>query len=100
MEEGKLEIKLTQLQMTLEKTNAVISSSNSEAIERHYQTLKTITADVSRLRLGVEAKKIEAKEQMEKIQTWNADIDAKLEGADLEVGKVRQWLDDRKKETE
>ena len=37
---------------------------------------------------------------MEKIQTWNADIDAKLEGADLEVGKVRQWLDDRKKETE
>ena len=66
MEEGKLEIKLTQLQMMVEKTNAVISSSNSEAIERHYQTLKTITADVSRLRLGVEAKKIEAKEQMEK----------------------------------
>ena len=99
MEEGKLEIKLTQLQMTVKKTNSVISRSNSEAIERHYQTLKTITADVSRLRLGVEAKKIEANEQMEKIQTWNADIDAKLEGADLEVGEVHQWLDDRKKES-
>ena len=52
------------------------------------------------MRLGVEAKKLLAKEEMAAILTWSAEVDAKLTEADVEVGKIRTWLDDRKKEAE
>ena len=52
------------------------------------------------MRLQVEAKKIEAKAEMTEIETWNAEIDAQLEKADLEVKKVLKWIEDRKREAE
>lgn len=36
--ESNLETKLTQLEINVKKTNVVIESQNSEAIERHLQT--------------------------------------------------------------
>ena len=98
--ESNLEIKLTQLRMNVEKTNSVIVSNNAEAIERHQQTLKTISANVNHMRLEVEAKKLEAKEEMTGIQTWNEDVDARLQEADIEIGKARKWMDERKREAE
>ena len=59
--ESNLEIKLTQLDINVKKTNVVIESQNSEAIERRLQTLKVISDTVNHLRLEVEAKKIESK---------------------------------------
>ncbi|KAJ7319486.1 hypothetical protein OS493_036129 [Desmophyllum pertusum] len=52
------------------------------------------------MRLDVEVKKLEAKEEIADIQTWNTHLDTKLDEADNEVGKARKWLDDRKKVTE
>ena len=98
--ESNLEIKLTQLRMNVEKTNSVIVSNNAEAIERHQQTLKTISANVNHMRLEAEAKKLEAKEEMTGIQTWNEDVDARLQEADIEIGKARKWMDERKREAE
>ena len=98
--ESNLEIKLTQLRMNVEKTNSVIVSNNAEAIERHQQTLKTISANVNHMRLEVEAKKLEAKEEMTGIQSWNEDVDARLQEADIEIGKARKWMDERKREAE
>ena len=98
--ESNLEIKLTQLRMNVEKTNSVIVSNNAEAIERHRQTLKTISANVNHMRLEVEAKKLEAKEEMTGIRTWNEDVDARLKEADIEIGKARKWMDERKREAE
>lgn len=86
--EKALDIKLTQLKMTIGKTNAVIEAGKAESIERQLSTLRSITAEINRMRLEVEAKKIEAKEEMTEIETWNAEIDAQLEKADLEVEKV------------
>ena len=59
--ESNLETKLTQLEINVKKTNVVIESQNSEAIERHLQTLKAISDTVNHLRLEVEATKIEWK---------------------------------------
>lgn len=86
--EKTLDIKLTQLKMTIGKTNTVVEAGKAESIERQLSTLRSITAEISRMRLEVEAKKIEAKEEMTEIETWNAEIDAQLEKADLEVEKV------------
>ena len=80
--ESNLEIKLTQLDINVKKTNVVIEGQNSEAIEWHLQTLKAISDTVNHLRLEVEAKKIESK----------VDSDA--------IGRIRKWLRDREKEAE
>ena len=71
-----LNIKVTQLDMTVAKTNAVLEAGNPEAIERQLATLKAITAEIDRMRLDVEAKKLAAKEEIPEIQTWNAHLDA------------------------
>ena len=78
----------------------VIESGNSEAIERHLQTLKTISDAVNHLRLEVEAKKLEKKEEATEMQTWNDNVDAKLHAADIELGNLRKWLRNREKEAE
>jgi len=72
--EKALDIKLTQLKMTIPKTNAVIEAGKAESIERQLSTLRSITAEINRMRLEVEAKKIEAKEEMTEIETWNAEM--------------------------
>ena len=84
----------------MKKTNVVIESQNSEAIERHLQTLKAISDTVNHLRLEVEATKIESKVNSDAIQTWNDDVDSKLQVADLEIGRIRKWLRDPEKEAE
>lgn len=98
--QASVDVKLLQLNMTVAKTDTVLAAGNPEAIERQCSTLKSITAEITRMRLDVEAKKLEAKEEIADIQTWNTHLDAKLDEADNEVGKARKWLDDRKKETE
>jgi len=95
-----LDTKVTQLDMKVARTNAVLEAGKPEAIERQLATLKSITAEIDRMRLDVEDKKLAAKEEMSAIQTWNAHLSAKLEEADNEVVKVRKWLDDHKKQAE
>lgn len=84
----------------MKKTNVVIESQNSEAIERHLQTLKAISDTVNHLRLEVEAKKIESKVNGDAIQTWNDDVDSKLEAANVEIGRIRKWVRDHEKQAE
>ena len=98
--ESNLETKLTQLDINVKKTNVVIESQNSEATERHLQTLKAILDTVNRLRLEVEAKKIESKVNGDAIQTWNDDVDSQLQVANVEIGRIRKWIRDREKEAE
>ena len=86
--EGKLNIKITQLLMAAEKTDSVLETNNPEAIERHHGTLKTITADVSQIRIAVEEKKLEEKEDVADFLSLNTDIDRKLERADSGGAKV------------
>ena len=95
-----LDIKVTQLDMAMAKTNIVLEARKPEAIERQMATLKSITKEIDRIRVEVEAKKLAAKEEISTIETWNTHLDKKLEEADNEIMKVRKWLDDRDKEAE
>ena len=88
-----LNIKVMQVNMTVAKTNAVLEAGKPEPIERQLATLKAITAEIDRMRLHVEAKKLAAEEEIADIQTWNAHLDAKVEEADNEVVKyVSGWM--------
>ena len=96
--EASLDIKFTQLKMTIGKTNTVLVAGKSEAIERHLSTLRSLTTEINRMRLEVEATKIGNKEEITDIEAWNTEIDAQLGKADCEVEKARTWIEDRKRE--
>ncbi|XP_067039928.1 uncharacterized protein [Acropora muricata] len=95
-----LDIKIMQLDITMAKTNVVLDAGTCEAIERQLSTLKSITTEIARMRIEVEAKKLAAKETMTDIEKWNTQLDAKLGEADNEVSKVRKWFDERDKQAE
>ena len=92
--EANLDIKFTQLKMAIGKTNTIIEAGKTEAIERHLSTLRSLTTEINRMRLEVEATKIGAKEELADIEEWNTAFDAQLEEANL-VPRVFVPLDQR-----
>ena len=98
--EANMEIKVTQLEMKMMKTNTVLEKGKHEAIERHLSTLKHLSSEVNRMHLDVEAAKLAAKEEITALQEWDDRLDAKMEKADSDVERVTTWLDDRRKEKE
>ena len=98
--QANLDIKVTQLKMSIGKTNTIVEAGRAEAIDRHLSTLRSLTTEINRMRLEVEATKLAAKEEIADIEAWNSGIDAQLEKADYEVDKMRTWVDDRKREAE
>ena len=97
---NEMEIKVTQLDMAVDKTNAVLHGGKNEAIDRHNSSLKYISSEINHMRLNLEVSKLAAKEEMTAIEEWNMWLNAKLEKANSDVAKVRKWLDDRKREEE
>ena len=66
--EANLEIKVTQLKMSIGKTNTIVEAGKPEAIERHLSTLRSLTTEINRMRLEVEATKLGAKEEIANIE--------------------------------
>ena len=98
--EANLDIKVTQLKMSIGKTNTIVETGKSEAIERHLSTLWSLSKELNRIRTEVEATKLGVKEEIADIETWNGGINAQLEKADCKVDKMCTWIDDRKREAE
>ena len=92
-----LETKLVQLQITIKRTDGVLAKADEERIARYQATLRAVTSEVDNLRLTVEGKKIEAKED---ITEWNVDINNKLEQADGDVRATKRWLEESKRKQE
>ena len=98
--EGKLQTKLTQLEIHAKRTEQVLHSGSVEAIERHKGTLRCTISEADELKRALEALKIEAKEDLRELGTWNAAIDLQLMKAHEEVGKLRKWLENRRRQEE
>ena len=97
---GKLQTKLTQLEIQSKRTEQVLHSGSVEAIERHTGTLKSTISQTDDLKRALEALKIEAEEDLGDIGTWNTTIDLQLMKADEEVGKLCKWLENRRRQEE
>ena len=72
---GKLKTKLTQLAIHAKRTEQVLSSGTVEAIERHSGALISTISEADQLKRSLEALKIEAKEDLSEIGSWNAEVD-------------------------
>ena len=97
---GKLETKLTQLAIHAKRTEQVLSSGSVEAIERHSGALRSTISEADQLKRTLEPLKIEAKEDLSEIGSWNDEVDLQLSKADEEGGRLRKWLENRKREDE
>ena len=98
--EANLDIKVTQLKMSIGKTNTIIVTGKSEAMERHLSTPQSLSKELNRMRIEVQATKLGAKEKIADIEAWNSGINAQLEKVDCEVDKMCTWIDNRKREAE
>lgn len=97
---AKLQAKLTQLEIHGKRTEQVIESGSAEAIDRHSGALRATISEADDLKRALEALKIEAEEDLGEIGTWNATVDVQLTKAEEEVGKLRKWLEDRRRQEE
>ena len=97
---AKLEVKLTQLRIKMARTKSALDSNRQDNIERHCAALKTITDSVNKLSLAVEESKIEAKEGIAEITKWDDELDVKLNNADKETERLREWPEQRKQDEE
>lgn len=97
---GKLDIKLMQLKLAVEKTASVLEKANQEAIERHLKALKVVTSEVDEQKRAVEEIQIAEKIEVEEITQWSASVEEKVEAADIEVARIKQWLDGKTAEKE
>ncbi|CAB4034174.1 Pol poly, partial [Paramuricea clavata] len=87
MESEALDTKLTQLEITVQRTEFVLTSARREQIKRHLEALKAIS----------QLKKIANKEELSEINKWHDEIDEKLNKADIEISRLEGWLNDKEK---
>lgn len=89
-----LQTKLTQLNIAVERTEAILSSGKRVSIKRHLEALQTTAKETNDYKRAVEAEKITNKEERTKIDEWNNVIDSEFEKADEATSKREKWLVD------
>ena len=75
--ESTLQMKLTQLKITQEKTGDVLKTEKRSTIARHIETLMNMLTDVEHTRRAVKAQQIAAQKPTQEINEWNAGVEAK-----------------------
>ena len=97
----ELQTKLTQLQMTRDKTETVLTSKNSNRIKRHLQSLQAIGNSTDEARRKLEEMKIEGGEDALAITSWSEEIENKIAMVDEDVDKLAAFLTEaEQRETE
>ena len=72
--ERRLETKLKQLKLGVERTENILDSGKPDSIKRHLNALRETVCETNEHKRVVEAEKIEADESIEKINEWNLGI--------------------------
>ena len=97
----ELQTKLTQLQMTRDKTETVLTSKNSNRIKRHVQSLQAIGNSTDEARRKLEEMKIIDGEDAIAITSWSEEIENKIAMVDEDVDKLAAFLTEaEQRETE
>ena len=56
MTNAKLETKLKQLRITVDRTYSILETKHQEAVERHISAIKSVTESINGVRVTVEEK--------------------------------------------
>ena len=93
--EGKLQTKLTQLQIHPIRTEQVLNLGSVEAIERHFEAIQSTITETDSLKCSLEALKFVAKVDFTQMGAWSSEVNLQLKmKAEGEVGRIRRLLED------
>ena len=94
----KMNVRLTQLELFVKRTANILEKGNEEAIECHLNALKVITGEVDQCKRTVEELQIAKKTDVDEITQFGASVDEKVEAADIEVTRIKRWLQEKQAE--
>ena len=95
--EGKLQTKLTQIEIHPKRTEQVLNLGSVEAIERHFEAIQSTITETNSLKCWLEALKIVAKVDFSQMGAWRSELNLQLKmKAEGEVGRIRRLSEDRK----
>ncbi|XP_028390985.1 uncharacterized protein LOC114515863 [Dendronephthya gigantea] len=95
---ARLNVKLTQLELSVKKTASILEKCNEESIERQLNALKVITSEVDQRKRKVEELQIAEKTEVDEITQYGASVDEKIDAADIEVTRIKRWLQEKEAE--
>ena len=98
--EPKLGTKLTQLEVYAKRTEQVLQTGTSEAVDRHLGALRSTINEADHIKHELEALKIGAKQALSDIDVRNEEVNQKITKTEEEISRLRQWLENRKREDE
>ena len=87
-----LETERQLLNLTRNKTKAILDQGNVDKIIRHKEALETIVKEVKKLKLQGEKAKIKDGVSIKDVQTWGADIEGDIDEADGEILRLNQYV--------
>ena len=85
-----LATKLTQLQITRDKTEAALGSRNGNCIKRHRDSPHAVVSSVERAKRKVEELKIAAHEEIADIHMWGEKMESDLADVDDDMERISQ----------
>ena len=96
--ESKLETKLIQLDIVVQRTQRILDSGKRESIKRHLEALVMTVRETSECKRVVEAEKIEESIDISDINKWSDEIESKIEKGDNEIVRLNTWLREKEQQ--
>ena len=87
-----LATKLTQLQITRDKTEATLASQNMVIVSREMYSLPAVLSSVERAKQKVEELEITAGEEIADITTWGEKLESDMAAVDDDMERIAQCL--------
>ena len=86
--------KLQLLEIKQSKTQAVITSGNSETVKRHHDALKGLAREADECKIKIEQEKLSNDENLEDVAAWSSEVEIKLETIDTDIARIGKYLDE------
>jgi len=81
----EIETKLQLLQFKQGKGKDLVEKGYATTLERHVDSLAAMAKEVDVIKAKIEEKKLENGDSMDEVGGWSSEMDAKLEGVDVEI---------------
>ena len=77
-----------------------IVEKNITTLERHVDALAPFPREVAEIEVKIETRKLEEGTSINEVVVWNSEIAAKIEGVDVEIEYLRNFLSETKQQSQ
>ncbi|XP_068671433.1 uncharacterized protein [Montipora foliosa] len=92
--------KLQLLDFKKSKGKDIVEKKNITTLERHVDALAALAREVDEIKVKIEARKLEEGASIDEVGVWSSEINAKIEGVDVEIEYLRKFLSEMKEQSQ